>query len=237
MTDPSAATTNTQPLHMYSWKVVASIFVLGLAIGFLASLVNVQSAVNVLPQTCEYNGKTYRDGEGFKDDCNSCGCSDGQVSCTMIACSGSGGGTGTGVVGVTVAPYESEFKNIPDLTPDSAPTADVPVSYVIEHRSYLNNSTLMVTGTIVRNSTLEEECVGDRCPMMNSYMQPSLWISDTLDESRNPYYDLRVLLTEGLTLPDSYTVGATVTIPVTIVGSSDSIIATYALIADDGVRR
>lgn len=39
--------------------------------------------------TCEYNGRTYQIGEGFKssDGCNECGCNaNGQVACTLRAC-------------------------------------------------------------------------------------------------------------------------------------------------------
>jgi hypothetical protein len=39
--------------------------------------------------TCEYNGRTYKVGDGFTadDGCNSCGCQeDGQVACTSMAC-------------------------------------------------------------------------------------------------------------------------------------------------------
>ena len=35
---------------------------------------------------CQYKGKTYTDGEGFKDSCNSCSCDNGQVMCTLMAC-------------------------------------------------------------------------------------------------------------------------------------------------------
>jgi hypothetical protein len=37
-------------------------------------------------QSCTYKGKTYANGEGFKDSCNSCTCQDGQVGCTLMAC-------------------------------------------------------------------------------------------------------------------------------------------------------
>ena len=36
--------------------------------------------------SCQYNGKTYREGESFKDSCNSCSCESGQVACTLMAC-------------------------------------------------------------------------------------------------------------------------------------------------------
>jgi len=36
--------------------------------------------------TCQYQGKTYQEGESFKDACNSCSCESGQVACTLMAC-------------------------------------------------------------------------------------------------------------------------------------------------------
>ena len=37
---------------------------------------------------CQYNGKTYKDGEAVPsiDKCNSCSCSNGQIACTAMAC-------------------------------------------------------------------------------------------------------------------------------------------------------
>ena len=37
---------------------------------------------------CVYNGKTYKNGDGFDSDdgCNICSCSDGRVQCTLRAC-------------------------------------------------------------------------------------------------------------------------------------------------------
>jgi len=39
-------------------------------------------------KTCTYNNKTYNEGESFQatDGCNTCGCENGQVGCTFIAC-------------------------------------------------------------------------------------------------------------------------------------------------------
>lgn len=40
------------------------------------------------PSSCSYYGKIYEDGARFPagDGCNSCGCDDGNVACTEIAC-------------------------------------------------------------------------------------------------------------------------------------------------------
>jgi hypothetical protein len=45
--------------------------------------------------SCDYKGKTYADGAIFADadDCNTCSCKDGSVSCTKIDCVGDGSTT------------------------------------------------------------------------------------------------------------------------------------------------
>lgn len=44
------------------------------------------NASGTTTQSCVYKGKTYAGGEGFKDQCNSCSCEKGQVSCTAMFC-------------------------------------------------------------------------------------------------------------------------------------------------------
>ncbi|XP_053408337.1 kielin/chordin-like protein isoform X2 [Mercenaria mercenaria] len=39
-------------------------------------------------RSCYSNGRTYSDGETFKDDCNTCTCTDGKAACTLMACPG-----------------------------------------------------------------------------------------------------------------------------------------------------
>lgn len=61
---------------------------------FIFSLVTTIVVVGLLitrssGKTCNYNGTTYSEGEVFKDDCNSCSCSDGEVKCTLMGCEGS----------------------------------------------------------------------------------------------------------------------------------------------------
>ncbi|XP_052285511.1 kielin/chordin-like protein [Dreissena polymorpha] len=38
------------------------------------------------PKPCNYKGQVYIDGQQFKDDCNTCTCSLGSVSCTQLGC-------------------------------------------------------------------------------------------------------------------------------------------------------
>lgn len=37
-------------------------------------------------RSCEHNGKHYQDGASFADDCNTCSCKDGAVTCTKMGC-------------------------------------------------------------------------------------------------------------------------------------------------------
>ena len=41
--------------------------------------------------SCEYDGKTYNEGDSFDatDGCNTCTCSEGQIGCTKIGCNAS----------------------------------------------------------------------------------------------------------------------------------------------------
>ncbi|XP_046350700.2 uncharacterized protein LOC124131459 [Haliotis rufescens] len=50
-------------------------------LGFLVTTVAAE-------KTCNYNGQIYHTGEGFKstDGCNTCGCTNGFVFCTEMAC-------------------------------------------------------------------------------------------------------------------------------------------------------
>lgn len=58
----------------------------GLVVGFTLGKAN-YNFVNILPVSCTYNNRVYKKGESFKDDCNSCSCQNGQVACTLMACS------------------------------------------------------------------------------------------------------------------------------------------------------
>lgn len=67
------------------------VFLFGILLGL--NIKSVQSGgepidLNPFPKSCQYNGKTYKSGEGFpaEDGCNNCGCEDGKVMCTLMAC-------------------------------------------------------------------------------------------------------------------------------------------------------
>jgi len=67
------------------------IFILGVLLGIsIKNFQNREGPINLspFPKSCQYNGKTYKSGESFPstDGCNSCGCENGQVACTMMWC-------------------------------------------------------------------------------------------------------------------------------------------------------
>ena len=71
------------------------VFLVTLFLGFLLGLYirGLQSDervidLNPFAKSCQYWGKTYKSGESFPagDGCNSCGCTDGRVGCTLMAC-------------------------------------------------------------------------------------------------------------------------------------------------------
>ncbi|OGK09000.1 hypothetical protein A2767_02405 [Candidatus Roizmanbacteria bacterium RIFCSPHIGHO2_01_FULL_35_10] len=71
--------------------LLVMIFILGLMLGyFLGKEQSLKklNEINPLKKACVYNGKTYQHGQGFQaeDGCNSCGCDNGQITCTTIAC-------------------------------------------------------------------------------------------------------------------------------------------------------
>lgn len=65
---------------------IALYILIGLIIGFILGRINLAATTDSLPLSCTYKGQTYAHGAGFSDDCNSCSCMNGQVSCTSIAC-------------------------------------------------------------------------------------------------------------------------------------------------------
>jgi len=67
------------------------VFCFGIFLGFaLKNSQNNGGSINLnpFPSSCQYNGKTYKSGDGFTaaDGCNSCSCENGQVVCTLMAC-------------------------------------------------------------------------------------------------------------------------------------------------------
>ncbi len=53
---------------------------------FASDIDQILSTFKFVDQTCQYNGKTYQNGEEIPDKCNFCSCESGQVACTLRAC-------------------------------------------------------------------------------------------------------------------------------------------------------
>lgn len=51
-------------------------------------MVTSKAIYDISNKSCEYNGAIYKDGEDFKDDCNTCSCQNGEIHCTVMGCSG-----------------------------------------------------------------------------------------------------------------------------------------------------
>lgn len=71
--------------------VLVIIFFIGLFFGFRINKDtsnNFPFNLNIFAKSCEYNGNTYKSGEGFSDIdlCNTCSCDNGKVVCTTMAC-------------------------------------------------------------------------------------------------------------------------------------------------------
>ncbi len=71
--------------HMKTLVLALFFLLLGIIIGFMFGKSNYQIP-NILPLSCSFNNQTYKHGESFRDDCNTCSCQNGQVACTLMAC-------------------------------------------------------------------------------------------------------------------------------------------------------
>lgn len=216
-----------------------------LVVGFLGGYLIREIAPTVgrmISYSCTHEGKTYKSGASFPagDGCNSCSCQNGGIACTLMACDPEGVGTGTVVVN-PILPGQSDMAKIPDLMLDlpfsSDPKTVIPASYVVEHRSALHGKTVYVKGVVVANWLQQDPCTGERCWQTEMAMQPSILLADTTSPSRNPLYDLRILVPGGAQIPsDQYVVGASVTVVGTVEGYVEGVTMVFGLSADDPVR-
>lgn len=75
---------------MKSTFFILTLLCIGAVVGFILGRADLGSMPNMLPMSCSYKNVTYKNGESFKDDCNSCSCQNGEVACTLMACSKDG---------------------------------------------------------------------------------------------------------------------------------------------------
>lgn len=134
------------------------------------------------------------------------------------------GGTGSVKSGTeTVQPEDPNKVGLalyPDLTITSLPTESVSVKFIVEHRSALNSKSIKVRGIIVGTLLGERACPPDR----GMCAQPSIFLADTTEESRNKLYDLRVLVNEE-GQEKNYPVGKTIEIQIVVNGSKVAVVA------------
>ena len=115
-------------------------------------------------------------------------------------------------------PSKIGLSSYPDLPLDLVPSTPIAVRYLIEHRSALNEKVVTVNGIIVASWLDESKCpqnVGLLCP------QPRIFLADTNNEDRNPYYDLDVKVGEEdkiSELKKDYPIGNRITIKVLVYG-------------------
>lgn len=124
----------------------------------------------------------------------------------------------------TIQPEDpnSGLETIPNISVKSFPTDTVSVKYLIEHRSALNGEMVTVKGVIVA-SWLDPA----RCSPNAEYLcpQPVIFLADTSDTNRDPYYNLQVRFVEGQEddLHNQYRINQTAEIRGKVSGTRDSV--------------
>ncbi|MBI4053808.1 MAG: hypothetical protein HY397_00585 [Candidatus Doudnabacteria bacterium] len=113
----------------------------------------------------------------------------------------------------------SALGTYPDQPVSSVSSSAMSIKYLIDHRSALDGKTVMVKGFVVGNWADARNCpnpdlVELLCP------QPFVFLSDSTDTNRHPYYDLQVRLNES---DPGYLIGQTVTIRGVVEGSKEGV--------------
>ena len=132
------------------------------------------------------------------------------------------GGTGS-VTSGTVTPEDPNkigLASYPDLSLTSLPKEPMSVKFVVEHRSALNGKSITVRGVVVATVLGEKACPPDR----GMCAEPSIYLADTTDGSRNNLYDLRVLVSQE-EKEINYSIGKTLVLQVAVNGSKVAVVA------------
>jgi hypothetical protein len=80
--------------NMKAFLTIITTLLIGFGLGLITykyldeKQVPIQNLPKVIVGVCEYEGKTYEENESFpsSDGCNNCGCNNGEVVCTTMAC-------------------------------------------------------------------------------------------------------------------------------------------------------
>lgn len=128
--------------------------------------------------------------------------------------------TPNGTVTTSPEPGNSGLATYPNQPISALPNSAITVKYLIDHRSALNGKTVTVKGLVVANWADARNCpspdlVELLCP------QPFIFLADSTDPNRDPYYDLRVRLNEE---DKGYAIGKNVTIKGIVEGSKESVL-------------
>ena len=126
-------------------------------------------------------------------------------------------GSGTSGTG-TVQPGQPRV--LPDEPVSGALQEPVTVTFLVEHRSALNEQNVEVHGIIVAALLADKACPPDR----GACAQPRITLADTTSESRDKGYDLPVLLPEGDETP--YSLGQILDISGTVSGETYGVVMT-----------
>lgn len=111
-------------------------------------------------------------------------------------------------------PSKEGLGSYPDLVLSAMPTSAVPVKFVVEHRSALDNKIITVRATIVDTLLGEKACP----PNAGLCAQPSISLTDSDGSSRNKLYDLRILVDEN-TKEAQYPIGQQIEMKVLVYGT------------------
>ncbi len=131
-------------------------------------------------------------------------------------------GTNITIVTEPVDPTKAGFAPYPDLPLDTISSEPMNIKFIVEHRSALNGETVTVRGFIVDVMTQEEACPSGP-PYVGFCGQPGIFLADTMDENRDKYLDIRVLLNEDDETYSEDDIGEFVEVKVVVAGSKTSL--------------
>lgn len=116
-------------------------------------------------------------------------------------------------------PSKIGLTSYPNLPLSSELLTPIPIKYLVERRSALNEKVVTVKGIIIGNWLDESKCPPNAellCP------QNRIFLADANTEDRNQLYDLDVVVEENAKAED-YQIGETITIKVLVYGDKTSV--------------
>lgn len=117
-------------------------------------------------------------------------------------------------------PNASGLARYPDLPLSAMPQGTVPVKFIVEHRSALNEDTVSVRGLVIGALLGENACPSDR----GMCARPWITLADMDSENRNKLYDLQVYVSESAREED-FPVGEIITLKIVVSGHQTAVVA------------